>query len=162
MISPSTRMLLQLLTESFEGPAWHGASVTGALRGLESSEATWRPAPERPNRWEILLHLAYARHVVIRRIDPTYSLRFPRALRKQWWPRTPGVENEDSWAIDRELLRAFQARLVESVTRLSPRDLARRRRGRRYTVAEELLGLAMHDAYHTGQIRLIHALREKA
>ena len=157
---PSPGMLAKLLTESFEGPAWHGSSVMSALRGLHASDAAWRPAAGRPNRWEIALHLAYTRHAVIRRIDSTYSQRFPRALRKQWWPRTPAVESETTWASDRELLRVFQKRLLESVGRLSQRELAGRRRGRRYTTAEELLGVAMHDAYHSGQIRLINALRE--
>ncbi|HEY3112073.1 MAG TPA: DinB family protein [Gemmatimonadaceae bacterium] len=158
----SSPALVRLLKESFRGPAWHGPSVTAALGGLDAAAAGWRPASDRPNAWEIMLHLAYARYVMLRRSTGVRSHRFPRRLRKRWWPATPMERSESSLRQDRRLLQSYQAQLLDTVSKLTSKELSARRRGRHHTLAEELVGLAMHDAYHSGQIRLLRVLRDSA
>ena len=158
-VSYSSPALVRLLKESFRGPAWHGPSVIGALRGLDAEAASWRPALDRPNAWEIMLHLAYARHVMLRRSTGVRSHRFPRPLRKRWWPGTPMESSESALGQDRKLLQRYQAQLLDGVSQLTSKQLSARRPGRHHTLGEELVGLAMHDAYHSGQIRLLRVLR---
>src|SRR5688572_25787746 len=83
----------RLLEEAFTGPAWHGPSLTGALRGVTPAEASWRPAPGRNTIWELLLHAAYTKHVVLCRLLGRPE-RFARGLRRAWWPATPDPADE--------------------------------------------------------------------
>ena len=52
-------LLLGLLDEAFDKKAWHGPNLRGAVRGVSSDEAAWRPSPDRHNVWEIMVHAAY-------------------------------------------------------------------------------------------------------
>lgn len=158
-------VIQRMVTSGYTGPAWHGPSLRAVLRGITPEEALRRPAPGRNTIWELLLHVAYTRHRLIGRIAramgmPTPPL-FPHRLRSAWWPRLPDgahgtdAERRAAWRADLVLLDDCQSRLLDAVDRAGPALLRRRRRGVRFTLAEELTGLAMHDAYHAGQMRLI-------
>ena len=57
------------------------------------------------------------------------------------------------------LLRVEHQRLVEAASAVRPALLSRHPPGsRRWTYGELLVGIAMHDAYHTGQIQLLKRL----
>jgi uncharacterized damage-inducible protein DinB len=144
------------LGESYAGPAWHGPTVREVLRGLTAAQAIRRPAPGRNTVWELVLHLAYGRHLMLRRMNPTSSGgRFPYPLRRAWWPRAPAVRTERAWRADLALLDEYHARLLKAVADASDAALRRKRGRNRRTIAQELIGLALHDTYHAGQIRLI-------
>lgn len=76
-------LLVSLVDEAFNRNAWHGPTLWGALRGVTSEQAAWRPAPDRHNIWEIAVHAAYWKHMVRRRITGDRRLRFP--LRGKDW-----------------------------------------------------------------------------
>lgn len=159
--SPDVRTLVRTLRESYDGPAWHGPSVRASLRGLSAERAAARPGPGRNTIWELVLHLAYGRHRLLHRLKRLHELtlpRFPRKLRASWFPELPETLDEASWKGDLALLDAYQERLVEALEKLPARTLRRRRRGSSRTIGSELLGLALHDAYHAGQIRLLDRL----
>jgi hypothetical protein len=144
----------RLLEEAYRGPAWHGPSLTTALRGVTASEAAWRPAPGRNTIWELVLHAAYAKHVVLGRLTQRRG-SFGRALRRPWWPAPSEPADERSWRRDRALLTATHAALVAAVRRASSAEL--RRRVRRPMV-DHIGGVALHDTYHGGQISLLRKL----
>jgi hypothetical protein len=150
--------LVALLDEAFTGPAWHGPSLTGALRGVTPAEARWRPAPGRNTIWELVLHAAYTKHVVLGRL--VGRTRFARPLRRAWWPVAPDPADDSAWRRDRGLLEASHRALVEAVQDASAAALAR---GGRRPLIEQLAGAALHDTYHGGQISLLRKLyRAKA
>ncbi|HET8625630.1 MAG TPA: DinB family protein [Gemmatimonadales bacterium] len=145
---------IALLEEAFRGPAWHGPSLVAALRGVGAAEAAWRPAPGRNTIWELVLHAAYAKHVVLGRLLQRRET-FTRPLPRPWWPAPPGSADEAAWRRDRALLTASHAALVAAVRRAAPAAL--RRRVRRPLI-EHLAGVALHDTYHGGQISFIRKL----
>lgn len=156
--APSRALLIQTLREMYQGPAWHGSSLRSALRGVRADDAAWRPAPDRNAIWDIALHTAYARHRMLRRLGATPASTFPRALRASWWPRLPDELTEGAWRADLALLEEYQHRLLDAVSAVSSARLASRRRGKPWTLAQEVLGIANHDAYHAGQIQLVKRL----
>jgi uncharacterized damage-inducible protein DinB len=145
---------MALLEEAFAGPAWHGPSLRGALRGVTPAEASWRPAPGRNTIWELLVHVAYTKHVVLGRLVGRTD-RFARPLRKAWWPATPDPADDAAWRRDRALLDASHRALMEAVRSASPAALAR---GGKRPLIEQLAGAALHDTYHGGQISLLRKL----
>jgi uncharacterized damage-inducible protein DinB len=160
----------KLLSENLQ-PApgrrgWHGGPTpVGALRGMTAEQASWRPAAARKNVWELALHIAYWDYAVRRRLEGARGEgrdeRFPRSPSN--WPAVPAMADAAGWAADVRLLREEHARLVEAVRRVPPAWLARTPPGvRRWTYGELIVGIAQHDAYHTGQIQLVKRLwREK-
>src|SRR5438477_6179344 len=68
--------LLAGLDEAFDGGSWHGPSLRGALRGLDVATATYRPGLGRHDIWELVLHIAYWKLVVRRRLTGDKTVRF--------------------------------------------------------------------------------------
>ena len=150
--------LLRALDEGFRGPAWHGPSLRSALRGVTAAGARWTPAPGRNSIWELALHAAYTRHRVLRRLDPTLAARFPRAVRRGWWPRLPDPPDAAAWKADLALLDESHRKLCDAVVQLPAARLLVTRPGKRWTLGQEVLGVAMHDVYHAGQVQLLRRL----
>ncbi|HSJ65025.1 MAG TPA: DinB family protein [Gemmatimonadaceae bacterium] len=155
---PSREVLVATLEEAYRGPAWHGPALLVTLRGCTTDEACWRAAPGRNTIWELALHAAYGKHLLRVRLTGERR-RFPRALARSWWPVAP-KPGTAQWQEDLALLESVHRALVEGVAEASAARLARRRAGRRHTIAEEILGLALHDTYHGGQIALLRKLYE--
>jgi len=148
----------QLLRDLYEGPAWHGPSLLATLRGIDHQLARQRPGRGRNNIWELVLHLAYTRYRVLHRLGLGGVHRFPRPLRAPWWPRMPDPASAEQWQRDLELLAEYQELLLKETADVSAGVLRVRRRGQPRPLSFELLGVAFHDTYHGGQIRLLERL----
>ena len=158
-MDPSRRLIRRTLSDIYGGPAWHGASLLQTVRSISAAQARRRPGPRRNTIWELVLHLAYTRHRVLARLGAAPTARFPRPLARDWWPRMPDRTGPVAWRADLDLLAEYQSRLLEAVRTVPEARLRRRRAGQPRSVGHELLNVAVHDAYHTGQIRLLLRLR---
>jgi hypothetical protein len=162
--TPSAGTIIQALEEMYRGPAWHGPSVRFALRGVTAAAAAWRPAPSRNSIHDLVLHLAYARHRLVQRVDALHGRtapRFPRKMRTTWYPEAPPKANDEAWVEDLQLLEGYHERVLATVAGSTPAILATRRGRENRSVGAELMGLAFHDAYHAGQIRLLSLMASK-
>lgn len=157
--------LMDLLVWNIQPPpgrrSWHGGpSPVTALRGMTAAQAAWRPTPRRKSVWELTLHIAYWKYTVRRHLAPADPGRFPR--RPANFPAQPDPADEAAWAADVALLRSEHARLVAAVRGLPPRRLDQvPPQGKRWSYGELVLGIAAHDAYHTGQVQLLKRLWEE-
>jgi uncharacterized damage-inducible protein DinB len=138
--------------------SWHGGpTAVGALRGVLAEQAAWTPAPGRKSIWQLALHIAYWKYAVRRRIEGGADSRFPRAPAN--WPRLPEPADERAWRQDVALLKREHELLVDVIAAVAPsRYGVEVPEGKRWTVGEMILGIAQHDAYHTGQIQLLKRL----
>lgn len=156
-------LLVQAIQPRPGRAGWHGGPTpVGALRGVSAEEAWWRPAPRRKSIWSLALHIAYWKYAVRRLLEASERGGFPRAPSN--WPLSPPGPDPVRWAEDVALLKAEHARLVEAAAALPPERLGRRPpSSRRWTYGDLVVGVALHDAYHTGQIQLVKRLyRERA
>jgi hypothetical protein len=151
---PRTESLLFLLQQGWGPRAWHGTALKGSVRGVIAKEALWRPGPRRHNIWELVLHMAYWKYAVTRRISGWGRGSFPRDG-SDWIPVSD--TSEKAWKADVKLLHAQHAALVKAVKSLPPGRLGTRD-GSKWTYAEQIAGAAAHDLYHTGQVQLIKKL----
>src|SRR4051794_26233423 len=62
-------LLLRFLDESYEKKAWHGPNLKGSVRGLDAFTAEWRPRSDRHSIVEIVVHCAYWKYAVRRRLS---------------------------------------------------------------------------------------------
>jgi hypothetical protein len=144
-------LLLDILGEGYDRPAWHGPNLRAAVRGVTAAQAAWRPAPGRHCIWELVLHCAYWKHRVWRKLAGGPAGAFPR--RPANFPAVPARPGPAAWKADLGLLEEEHRRLRSAVEALPAARLTQRLG--RSSPARLIYGVAAHDAYHAGQIRLL-------
>lgn len=142
--------------------AWHGGpTAVGSLRGVSAAQAAWSPAPGRKSIWQLALHIAYWNYAVRRRLEGGTGARFPHSPAN--WPSVPERADNKRWAVDVALLKSEHARLAATIAKIpSSRYGTALAGGKRWTIGELIVGIAQHDAYHTGQIQLLKRLWQAA
>lgn len=153
---PRVPLLLEILDQAFASRGWHGTTLRGALRGLTPGQALWRPAPRRHCVWELVLHAAYWKYAVRRRLAGSGHATFPR--KPSNWPRVPVRPDAAVWRADVRLLEAEHAALRDVVAGMTTARLEARSPKGVWRNIEQIHGVAAHDLYHTGQIQLIKKL----
>jgi len=142
----SKQLILTLLDEAYEERTWHGPNLRQSLRGVSARQAARRPAPGRHNIWELAVHAAYWKYAVRRRLAGGKRGSF--ALQGSNFLRRPVELSERAWREDCALLerehRALRAAVVAAF-----------RDGRAKKFLRHIYGVAFHDVYHAGQIRLL-------
>jgi DinB superfamily len=140
-------LLIDGIDESYQRKAWHGPTLRGALRGVSVEQALWRPAPDRHCIWDLVVHCAYWKYTVRRRVAGDRRASFAR--RGSNWFALP-EPTPRNWRADLQLLGDEHRALRETVASLPE---ARVRRALRL-----IRGIAYHDVYHAGQIQLLKKL----
>ena len=147
-------VILDLFEEAFERKTWHGPNLWQSMKGITAKQAAWRPAPNRHNIWEQALHAAYWKYAVRRRLQGGKRGSF--VLQGSNFFRRPeaGKLNESAWHADKAILRQEHEALRDALTTLFAKPVTPK-------VLRMLWGVAFHDVYHAGQIRLLRRLSEK-
>lgn len=152
----AVRGLVDLLDEAFDHKSWHGTNLRGSIRRVRAELAAWRPAEGRHNIWEIVVHAAYWKYAVRRRLTGEKRGSFA-LLGSNWWAR-PQADDLDEWTRDVALLVGEHKRLRAAVEALPAARLSKRAPGSAFTYAALVRGAAAHDLYHAGQIQLLKRL----
>jgi uncharacterized damage-inducible protein DinB len=150
------QLLLEIIDRAYNRRSWHGTNLRGSIRGLTAAQTAWRPAPGRHNIWEIVVHAAYWKYAVWRRLTGERRGSFPLDG-SNWFSRTGG--SEAAWKADVALLERTHRQLRSAVEALPGGQLRRPARGGATTNVELIAGIAAHDLYHAGQIQLLKRLR---
>ena len=117
------QQLRSILDAAFNRPSWHGTNLRGSIRGLSPEQAAWRPARNRHNIWELVVHSAYWKYTAWRRLTGADRGSFP--LEGSNWFRRPEETTERAWRADIALLDRMHRQLMEAVGKLSSKDLSR-------------------------------------
>jgi len=157
-MTPDRSLLLRWMEEGFSQKAWHGPNLRGAIRRVDAAQASWRPASGRHNIAEIVVHCAYWKYAVRRRIRGDKRGSF--ALKGSNWFALPGKLSEVQWRGYVTLLDAEHEALMQAVAEAPWGDLCRTKSGPGKSIAAHVYGVAMHDVYHAGQIQTLKALHK--
>lgn len=147
---------LAMIDEAFDRKAWHGTTLRGSLRGVKPEAARWRPGPDRHNIHELVVHAAYWKYAVRRRLSGVKRGSF--ALAGSNWFHRPEEASAASWKGDLRMLDDYHRELRAIVEQIDERLLDARPAGQEQTRAYMLRGIAAHDLYHAGQIQLLKRL----
>lgn len=147
----TAELVVALLDEGYAKKTWHGPNLKQAIKGVTAKQAAWRPGPGRHNIWEEVLHAAYWKYEVRRRIEGGKRGSFALKGRNFFQRPERGKRSEAAWSADKALLdREHQALRGAIAKTLQTREGAKR--------LPMLYGVALHDVYHAGQIRLLRRL----
>ena len=155
-MDPTVQLIARTIHPS-RGQAWHGGPTpVGAVRGVPVAAARWRPGAGRHTIWELTLHSAYWMYAIRRRVLGGATGQFPRSPAN--WPAMPAPATEAAWAADRALLAEEHRMLLRAIEEFPGAMLGQPSGRKRWTWGDLLMGIAMHDAYHAGQIQLMKRL----
>jgi 8-oxo-dGTP pyrophosphatase MutT (NUDIX family) len=146
--------LIVLVDEAFDKQSWHGPNLRGSIRGVDVREAAWRPAAGRHNIWELILHAAYWKYAVRRRLTRGKRASFV-VPGSNFFPR-PIESTEAAWKADLAILLNEHRELRRALLDLPAA------RWREPKALRMIRGIAAHDLYHAGQIRLLRRLYSDA
>jgi uncharacterized damage-inducible protein DinB len=146
-------ILLSLFDRAYDRRSWHGPNLRGSLRGISAADAAWRPIGGGHNVWEIAVHAAYWKYVVLRALTGGKRGAFGR--RGSNWFALPSDPTEADWKADLALLEATHRALRGAIRRVDAKTLERPLPGKKTSRSELISGAAAHDVYHAGQIQLI-------
>ncbi len=158
-MNPELKLLLRLVDEGYERQAWQGPNLRGSIRGLTEDEASWRPTSRRHNIREIVVHLAYWKYAVRRRLTGERRGSFP--LKGSNWFRRPDSTEGVTWKDEVALLEDQHRQLRATIAGLPVSRLHQKSARSRFENATLVYGSANHDVYHSGQIQLLKRLFRK-
>jgi hypothetical protein len=147
--------LLAAIDQAYDRKSWHGTNLRGSILRVSPELAAWRPGPGRHNIHELVVHAAYWKYTVLRRLSGARRGSFP--LPGSNWFEREGPD-EAAWRGDVALLGRIHKELRAAVAALSPHMLTRNLPSSKVTRAWLISGIAAHDLYHAGQIQLIRKL----
>lgn len=151
-------LLLAQLDEGYDRRAWHGPNLRGAIRGLSLETAAWRPGKGRHSIWELVVHCAYWKYTVRRRLTGEPRGSFP-LKGSNFFTRSSVRPEAALWRSDLALLADQHRLLCAAVARFPARRLAGFPPGSKMTCRAMIFGVAAHDIYHAGQIQLLKRFR---
>jgi hypothetical protein len=147
-------IILALLDEAFARKTWHGPNLRQSLKGITAKQAAWRPAPGRHNIWEETLHAAYWKYAVRRRLEGGQRGSFVLKGSNFFARPEKGRVTEAAWRSDRAILENEHRAMVQTIRKVLQSPKAKKQ-------LRMLYGVAFHDVYHAGQIRLLRRLQER-
>jgi uncharacterized damage-inducible protein DinB len=156
--SPMTEkdLLLRQLSQAFDHRSWHGTNLYGSLRGLRPDVAAWRPNPKRHNIWELIVHCAYWKYTVVRRITGATHGSF--TLKGSNFFARPDEQSQEALNADIRLLKLYHQKLLQTVKAMKVSEFDRIPKGSKVSNRDVLAGIVAHDIYHAGQIQLLKRL----
>lgn len=142
-------LLLQMLDDGYDSKdAWHGPALRTSIGRTSAAEALWRPAEGERNIWEIVVHAAYWKYAVWRRLTGAKRGSF-HYKGHDWFARpAEGI----TWKADLAVLQQIHDELRKAVANLSAEDLSDT------AIRARVIGIALHDVYHAGQIVQLRSL----
>ena len=149
-------VVLEAIDRAYNRQSWHGTNLRGSIRGVSFRTAARRPAPGRHNIWELVVHAAYWKYTVHRRLTGQKRGSFPLAGSNFF--KRPMALTDRAWREDIALLERMHRELRAAIAALPPAQLQRKARGAKVTNAFLIHGIAAHDLYHAGQIQLLKRL----
>ena len=152
------QLLLRMVEEAYRQSTWNGTNLWASLKHLSTDQADWRPPNARYNIAEIVLHSAYWKFAIRKRLTGDRKATF--ALKGKDWFEVTRPLDDDRWAQLLTVLDDEHKQLAAAI-RGCEHDLQYDASTDRELV-RKLFGVAMHDAYHTGQIHLIQAQYTRA
>jgi hypothetical protein len=158
-LAAEMRLLLDLLDESYERKAWHGPNLKGSIRGISARDAAWRPRPDRHSIADNVVHAAYWKYAVRRRLRAEKRGSF--VLKGSNWFVLPTPLSESTWKEFIIVLDNEHRTLREAIASFPADRLYEFPKGGKVRYVTLIHGIAMHDVYHAGQIQLLKRLQRR-
>ena len=137
------------LRRSFEGHAWHGASLMESLKGVTWEHASRRPINEAHTIFELILHTHMWQAVALAALNGKTIVPSD----EEDWPKSK--RDEKAWKRALEEMQKTHNELMETLAQFPDSKLEMVLPGKDWTVYQILYGMIQHNISHAGQICLL-------
>lgn len=158
-IDKKVEVLIEIYDQAFDKRSWHGTNLYGSVKGLTVDQLLWRPGPKRHNIWELILHAAYWKYAVHRRMTDGEKGQFPR--KPSNYPKIPKNPDKANWRQDLALLVEWHGKLRRAMIEFPVSRWNEYPEGSKWNFMGTVYGISSHDLYHAGQIQLLKRLQKK-
>ena len=117
--------------------------LTDALKDVEQEEAAWKPGPDVASIWEVTAHTANYLESLVLALEGQAQRKF-----EDW----PEVEATGDWVGLRNHVLTLSERLANVLGALSEDALGKPFPSGKTPIADRIVDISAHDAYHAGQI----------
>jgi len=148
-----SHMLLTNYEQLYRGKPWHGPTLRSSLTGITAQEAGLPRSRSGHSIADIALHCAYWKYAVRRRLTGGKRGSFP--WKGSNWFTLPSPLTDENWKAIQQTLDAEHDALFAVIQEYPEKLLTKKQQGSRFLPIDMIQGIAAHDAYHAGQIRLL-------
>ena len=146
--------LVRQIRDTQAGHPWFGGNRAELLAGLTAAQAASHPVEGAHSVWELVLHMTAWTREVTRRLGG----KAPGEPEEGDWPPVT-VTSPAAWESAKDALADAHAGLMRTIAALPDArwtaSIGQAGGGSDIDVAGTLVGLAQHDAYHSGQVGLL-------
>ncbi len=126
------------------------------VRGTTYEQAKWKPGGDAASIWEVLAHATPYAEGLLRNLEGAGSGR-----EEEDWPALTD-QSEAAWEALKRRLETAVTRLETVVAGLSDEALCTCMEGKKEVPASYILDIAIHNAYHAGQIMKLQQVNAAA
>jgi uncharacterized damage-inducible protein DinB len=152
MRGPRVTDVLTALNGAFEAKGWHGPTVLESIRGLGRAAASSHPGEAHHSIHDLIDHIEYWEAMGVHYVTKG---ALPKRRPKDW--ARPTI----SFGRSVRRLKNTHRLLLAAISRLDDSELdtpVKTAGSGRMPLAKVLHGIAAHDTYHAGQIRLLRTM----
>lgn len=144
-------VLIEQIRSTYNGNAWHGASIMNALKEVDHKEASLKPLSSRHTIWELVDHISAWLEVPVKiyREKKDYH---DLPLEENWKPM--GSTQEDWINTTKRLEKAIED-FVSVVEKMPLEDFDENVPNHDFNYRKLFYGALNHNLYHLGQISIL-------
>jgi len=142
--------IIILLKKTYDGAAWHGASVMEILNNISAKQA-FKPSKDIHRICELVQHNIAWRIFAVKRLDGDHH--YEVSQRENWKAFT--VQDDEAWKSIKSELAESQKRLINALEKHDDHILNEEVHGKAYDYYTLIHGVIHHDLYHLGEIALL-------
>lgn len=150
MKNPELSRIVKMLQNTFNGAAWHGASIMEVLEKITTNQA-FHPSEHIHRICELVQHVVAWRIFAIKRLkgDAQYEV----SQSEDW--KTFQNPDATTWNEIKSELAKSQENLVDALVKTGDDKLKDEVEGKAYDYYTLIHGVIQHDLYHLGEIALL-------
>lgn len=142
--------IIKMLQNTYNGAAWHGASIMEIINNIDA-ELAFRPTKKIHRISELVQHITAWRIFAIKRLegDKVYEV----SQNDNW--KTFQHQDSSTWESIKAELELSQQTLVHALSNVNDELLTEEVHGKAYDFYTLIHGVIQHDLYHLGEIALL-------
>lgn len=142
--------IINMLQNTYDGAAWHGASVMEILNNVTARQA-FQSSEDIHRICELVQHITAWRTFAIKRLggDRHYEI----SQSENW--KEFAIQDESAWEEIKNELAKSQSDLISALEKRNDDLLNEEVEGKAYDYYTLIHGVIQHDLYHLGEIALL-------
>lgn len=142
--------IITMLTNAYDGAAWHGASMMEILNKISADQA-FHASKHIHRICELVQHIIAWRVFAIKRLEG--DIIYEVSQNENW--KEFDIKDEHTWDKIKQELDDSQQKLINALQKVDDQRLAEKVEGKAYDYYTLVHGVIQHDLYHLGEIALL-------